>query len=204
MRLLTFVIGLLFLSGSNPEITYTTNLNEIVVVGSYDELSCGPRDLNFDSLGITGHPTIVKFIKDNYELARIIEYKTGVPSSVKLAQAILESGSGTSRLAKNANNYFGIKYSKNIKGVVGKYLAKEGWFSKFQNKEAGWTAHSLLLKRRYPKAFTAETTKDWFIQLKKSGYAEDPNYVNKLMFIVNKYQLENLNLKWKRKILSKH
>jgi LysM repeat protein len=118
-----------------------------------------------------------------------------IPASITLAQGILESGSGNSRLAQKANNHFGIKCHK---GWTGKtfYMdddAKDECFRKYDKVEDSYRDHSLFLTQRGRYSFLFEyDTKDykkWAYGLKKAGYATNPKYPELLIRIIEKYDL---------------
>ena len=132
-------------------------------------------------------------------------YRTGIPASIKLAQGLLESDWGRSELAREANNHFGIKCGGKWSGD-GYYLEdddrdKKGniipsCFRVFESSMESYIAHSEFLTsedraRRYAFLFEYETTdyKSWAKGLKKAGYATDRKYPNKLITIIEKYQL---------------
>lgn len=121
------------------------------------------------------------------------EYR--IPASITLAQGILESGSGNSRLAQKAKNHFGIKCHK---GWTGKtfYMdddAKDECFRKYNKVEDSYRDHSLFLTQRGRYSFLFEyDTKDykkWAYGLKKAGYATNPRYPELLIRIIEKYNL---------------
>ena len=118
-----------------------------------------------------------------------------IPASITLAQGILESGSGNSRLAQKANNHFGIKCHK---GWTGKtfYMdddAKDECFRKYNKVEDSYRDHSLFLTQRgrYSFLFDYDTKdyKSWAYGLKKAGYATNPKYPQLLIRIIEKYDL---------------
>ncbi len=122
------------------------------------------------------------------------EYK--IPASITLAQGILESGSGNSKLAQKANNHFGIKCHK---GWTGKTFrmdddAKNECFRKYKKAEDSYRDHSLFLTQRgrYSFLFEYKTTdyKKWAHGLKKAGYATNPKYPQLLIRIIEKYNLQ--------------
>jgi hypothetical protein len=121
------------------------------------------------------------------------EYR--IPASITLAQGILESGSGNSRLAQKANNHFGIKCHA---GWTGKtfYMdddAKDECFRKYDKAEDSYRDHSLFLTQRGRYSFLFEyDIKDymsWAKGLKKAGYATNPKYPELLIRIIEKYDL---------------
>lgn len=122
------------------------------------------------------------------------EYK--IPASITLAQGILESGSGNSRLAKKGNNHFGIKCHKGWKGktiYVDDDIEHE-CFRKYKNAEESFKDHSQFLTQRgrYSFLFEYNTTdyKKWAYGLKKAGYATNPKYPQLLIGIIERYNLD--------------
>ena len=119
-----------------------------------------------------------------------------IPSSITLAQGLLESNVGESRLARENNNHFGIKcFSKRCaKGHCTNFNDDhhKDFFRKFQTVEESFAAHSKLLQKdRYQKLFRLKTTdyKGWARGLKKAGYATDPRYADKLIRIIEDLEL---------------
>ncbi len=119
----------------------------------------------------------------------------GIPASITLAQGILESGSGNSNLAINANNHFGIKCNANWKGNT--YFKDDDTanecFRAYDNAEQSFIDHSVFLKRpRYAQLFTLEKTdyKGWALGLKQCGYATNPQYPQLLISYIEKYNLQ--------------
>lgn len=146
------------------------------------------------------------YIEAHKELAIIEMYRSGIPASITLAQAIHESQSGCSELARNANNHFGIKCKSYWEG--GKYYHEdddydrqgkliESCFRSYSSVFDSYVDHSNFLRhtRHYKKLFTIprEDYKSWAIGLQKCGYATDPNYARKLIKIVEKYNLTSLD-----------
>ena len=119
---------------------------------------------------------------------------SGVPASITLAQGCLESANGTSRLAREANNHFGIK----CKGWHGPSFlqdddAKNECFRSYDSAEQSFSDHSDFLRYndRYASLFDLDPTdyKAWARGLKKAGYATDPLYAEKLIKIIEEYRL---------------
>ena len=126
--------------------------------------------------------------------------KYGIPASITLSQALLESGTGNSDLAKYANNHFGIKCTSDWKGK-GYYKdddQKDDCFRVYNNPEESFKDHSEFLKRkRYAALF--ELDKDdyegWAKGLKAAGYATNPKYPDLLINIIEKYNLKQYDRK---------
>ena len=127
----------------------------------------------------------------------------GIPASIKMAQAILESSSGTSSLAKESNNHFGIKCGS---GWVGPKAYREdddydngllvkSCFRAYDDPSQSFRAHSNFLSnpnsKRYKFLFDLDRYdyKSWAQGLRKAGYATDPNYPSKLINLIEKYEL---------------
>ena len=122
----------------------------------------------------------------------------GIPASITLAQGLLESGNGNSVLATKGNNHFGIKCTSDWTG--GKTYhdddRKNECFRKYRDAAESYNDHALFLKRpRYASLFTLEPTdyKGWAYGLKKAGYATDPNYPKKLISLIERYALHQLD-----------
>ncbi len=136
-----------------------------------------------------------KFYIETYsELAMSEMSRTGVPASITLAQGILESASGRSQLAIQANNHFGIK-CHNWQGERMYFDDDEKGecFRKYPSPEQSFIDHSdfLRYRDRYKFLFDLKPTdyKGWAHGLKKAGYATDPKYAQKLIDIIEEYNL---------------
>lgn len=125
--------------------------------------------------------------------------KTGVPACITLAQGILESESGNSKLAQEANNHFGIKCHKEWGGKTFHQDddARDECFRKYSTVLESFDDHSDFLKTRSRYAFLFELDvtdyKGWAHGLKKAGYATNPNYAHKLIDLIERYNLEAIN-----------
>ena len=146
------------------------------------------------SIGAATNPTL-DYI-DKYSDIAIKEMKrTGVPASITLAQGILESNAGQSVLATKGNNHFGIKCHNDWKGKTMKMddNAPKECFRVYPNAEASFRDHSDFLRSRdrYKSLFELKQTdyKGWARGLKKAGYATDPGYADKLITLIEDYEL---------------
>jgi len=123
----------------------------------------------------------------------------GIPASITMAQGILESNSGMGALAMKSNNHFGIKCHKSWKGkkVYHDDDAKGECFRKYKNPEKSYRDHSIFLvsRDRYNSLFKINNGNyvKWAIGLKSAGYATDPNYAQKLISIIERYELWKLD-----------
>jgi len=134
------------------------------------------------------------FIKKYKSIAIEEMDRTGIPASIKLAQGILESGCGTSRLALNANNHFGIKcHNWNGASFTMDDDRRNECFRKYRNAEESWVDHSEFLcsRPRYAFLFDLPKTdyKGWAKGLKKAGYATAPDYAQNLIRIIEEEEL---------------
>lgn len=129
----------------------------------------------------------------NIAMREMIEYK--VPASITLAQGLLESGSGNSRLAKNGNNHFGIKCKKDWTGctILEDDDALQECFRCYTTAEESFKDHSRFLKenKRYATLFTFEITdyKAWASGLLAAGYATNKKYTDLLITCIEKNRL---------------
>ena len=127
------------------------------------------------------------------------EKQYGIPACITLAQGILESGSGRSRLATEANNHFGIKCHNDWKGkkIYKDDDKKNECFRVYDNAEQSYIDHSLFLvgKKRYADLFKLKITdyKGWAKGLKQAGYATNPKYPQLLIDIIELYDLANIS-----------
>lgn len=119
----------------------------------------------------------------------------GIPASIKLAQAILESGSGNGTLCRTANNHFGIKCKEEWTGETVNHTddAPDECFRKYSSALESFNDHSEFLANRvyYKNLFTLDQSdySAWAKELKKAGYATDPRYPQKLISIIERYKL---------------
>jgi len=124
----------------------------------------------------------------------------GIPASITLAQGILESGNGNSRLATEANNHFGIKCHKGWEGPSIKMDddAKDECFRKYEHAIESYKDHSFFLSQRgrYAFLFDLDITnyKGWARGLKQAGYATNPKYANLLIKIIEENDLHKYDL----------
>lgn len=132
---------------------------------------------------------------DAYKDAAIEQmHRYHIPASITLAQALLESGAGKSYLATKANNHFGIKVGV---GWNGPYITRDDdhkaeRFRKYKNVADSYEDHSqFLLKDRYRRLFDLNPLdyKGWARGLKACGYATSPTYANRLITIIETYDL---------------
>ena len=139
-----------------------------------------------------------RYIERYSSLAVEEMYRSGVPASITLAQGLLESRYGLSDLAIEANNHFGIK-CHNWAGAKMFYDddKKNECFRKYASAEESFRDHSdfLRYRDRYKFLFDLEPTdyEGWANGLRKAGYATDPSYPQKLIRIIEEYDLHKFD-----------
>ena len=145
---------------------------------------------------------IAKYIQDFGPIAQKEMAEFRIPASITIAQGLLESGNGSGRLAREANNHFGIKCHSdwNGKRIYHDDDEKGECFRVYQNPMTSYRDHSLFLseRRRYAFLFDLSPTnyKAWAKGLKKAGYATDPKYPQKLISLIERYELD----RWDKKV----
>ena len=135
-----------------------------------------------------------KYIKTYGTLAIKQQTQYKIPASITLAQGLLESGAGQSDLARRSNNHFGIKCHewKGARVYHDDDLRGE-CFRKYNTVEQSYIDHSKFLaeRPRYASLFKLRVTdyKGWAKGLQKCGYATDRAYANKLIKVIEDYEL---------------
>jgi hypothetical protein len=140
------------------------------------------------------------YINQFKNIAMQEQIRTGVPAAIKLGQAILESQTGKSRLATEANNHFGIKCKTEWRGpkIYHNDDANGECFRVYENAEASYIDHSNFLKTRTHYSFLFKLDvrdfTSWAFGLKQAGYATNPNYPAQLIKAINDYDLAQYTL----------
>lgn len=135
-----------------------------------------------------------QYIDQYKELAVEQMHKYRIPASITLAQGVFESGAGRSELARNGNNHFGIK-CRGWQGATVYFTddAPNECFRKYRSVKDSYEDHSLFLtgSQRYKALFQLRVTdyKGWARGLKQAGYATNPQYANRLIDIIELYEL---------------
>ncbi len=143
--------------------------------------------------------TAEQYIAQFKEAAIADMKKTGVPASITMAQGMFESDYGNSALASIAKNHFGVKCHKDWGGDT-YYMdddAPNECFRKYNSVEESYDDHSNFLRTRdrYKFLFDLSITdyKGWANGLKQAGYATNPAYADKLIEIIERYNLQALD-----------
>lgn len=120
--------------------------------------------------------------------------KYKIPASITLAQGLLESGAGQSKLTKESNNHFGIKCHSDWKGQTVRHNDdfNNECFRKYKNAHESFEDHSkFLLRPRYKALFDLKITdyRGWSKGLQQAGYATNKAYANSLIRLIETYEL---------------
>ena len=127
-------------------------------------------------------------------------HRAGVPASITMAQGILESSDGNSRLARLGNNHFGIKCKSDWKGksMLADDDAPDECFRAYDSPEESYKDHSQFLRSnwRYHELFELDITdyKGWAKGLRKAGYATNKSYHTILINLIERHELYKLDL----------
>jgi flagellum-specific peptidoglycan hydrolase FlgJ len=136
------------------------------------------------------------YVHEYEAIARAEMRKFGIPASITLAQGLLESGAGGSRLATRNNNHFGIKcFSKTCKkGHCSNFSddSHKDFFRIYASSAECYRAHSNLLssgRYQHLKKYGKYDYKRWAEGLQKAGYATDPSYAKKIIQLIEDFEL---------------
>ncbi len=148
---------------------------------------------------------------NNYKDIAVSEMKrAGIPASITLAQGMIESDFGRSKLAREANNHFGIKCHSEWTGqkIYHHDDRRNECFRKYNKPEDSFHDHSEFLKSgsRYRFLFDLAATdyKGWAHGLKKAGYATNPDYANMLIRKIEERNLHIYDIDYKPEITSQN
>jgi len=160
------------------------------ILGIFCFLFCFSTEMQAQNRGVNYQ----EYIRIHSELAIKHMHQYKIPASIKLAQALLESGAGTSDLVHSTNNHFAIKCNSNWSGDCKSYAddRPNDKFRVYQTVEESFEDHSRFLQQpRYRMLFDLDI-KDyaaWAKGLHGCGYATDPAYANKLIKLIEDYEL---------------
>ena len=166
--------------------------------GNAQSIAAFQSDLAPASAAMIKDKKALEFIKRYAPVAVAEMKKYDIPASIKMAQAMIESRAGQSRLAVQSNNYFGIKCKTKCKGCTCRNYADDGEYDMFRVFESPWESwreHSKLLQIDRYKGLKKHKKdyRKWAVGLKKAGYATDKKYAQKLIEIIELYQLYKLD-----------
>jgi flagellum-specific peptidoglycan hydrolase FlgJ len=138
---------------------------------------------------------VANYINEYSAIAMESMVQYGIPASITLSQGILESGAGAGKLTMKANNHFGIKCHTGWEGESVYHDDDElgECFRKYTDAKYSFRDHSLFLtqRSRYQELFKLgkDDYRGWAKGLRKAGYATDPKYPDKLIGIIERYNL---------------
>jgi len=156
--------------------------------------------------GETVKPYVSSYIEEYKYLAIDEMLQSGIPASITIAQAIVESNAGASVLARETNNHFGIKCKDYWEGSafyhpdddrdqLGKLIPS--CFRKYNSVTDSYRDHSNFLMNtdHYKPLFAYDKTdfKLWAMGLELCGYATDEGYADKLIHTIELYNLHELD-----------
>lgn len=174
--------------------------------------TAAPAPATAAPMGPTGTMTNEGFLAASIPAAQQSQRDTKVPTSVTLAQAILESGWGRSSLSANDRNFFGMKCFNNNAGsyaagcksystqecnTLGVCSTTVATFRTYASSTDSFRDHGASLKNltRYAAAFQYTHDPNQFIaEVHKGGYATDPQYTTKVVALMTKYNLYQYDL----------
>lgn len=123
--------------------------------------------------------------------------KYGIPASITLAQGIIESNAGRSKMAQRDNNHFGIKCTLKCIGCRCANYADDDVYDMFRIFESAWESYrehsKVLLKDRYKSCFKSKDYKHWANELQRCGYATSKKYAQGLIRLIEYYKLYKLD-----------
>jgi hypothetical protein len=139
--------------------------------------------------------TRAEYIERYKDIAISHMEKYGIPASIKMAQGLLESNNGNSRLATEGNNHFGIKCKSDWTGLTIHHDddAPDECFRRYPSAQDSWVDHSEYLdtQPRYGSLFSLDPMdyKAWAHGLKDCGYATNPRYAELLIKLIEDNRL---------------
>ena len=142
---------------------------------------------------------VKKYVSEYSDISIREMKKSGVPASITMAQGLLESAYGKSRLAVSANNHFGIKCKRTWKGKTIRHDddSAQECFRSYDSADESYRDHSRFLKDNSRYAFLFDYDpydyESWAHGLKKAGYATNPKYAYLLIDLIDRYNLSSLD-----------
>ena len=139
-------------------------------------------------------PSRQQYIDSYAEQAMLQMKRYGIPASVTLAQAIIESANGQSTLSKTANNHFGIKGTYNGDYVLANDDRPNEKFKKYDDVSQSYEDHSKVLMadryQKHTKNLSPDDYRGWAQGIKAGGYASDGNYVKTICSVIESCDLQ--------------
>ncbi|UUX33821.1 glycoside hydrolase family 73 protein [Fundicoccus culcitae] len=168
------------------------------------------QEIDISDFNLNQQSSRDEFVQTIAPTAQQLQTEYGVLASVSMAQAMLESEFGQSELASEHNNLYGVKTSpsdpEGVDYVTSEFVDNE-WveivdrFKVYPNWDASMRAHAELLyygtswdSEFYEPVISADTPSEQAKGLQEAGYATDPDYANKLINLINQYDLQQYDL----------
>ena len=163
---------------------------------------------NGRSSEVVSYTKVATFINAVAPMAQESQRIYGVPASVTLAQAILESGWGGSTLSRYGQAYFGVKCSSDTgpyatncvklptwEVINGQNVTVMAYFRSYQSLTDSILDHGHFLRNnsRYASAFNTTSPQSFARAIHAAGYATDPQYANKLIDLIEYNDLERFD-----------
>ena len=142
-------------------------------------------------------------IKDD---AMVSAAQSKIYASFSIAEAALESAWGSSMLALQGHNLFGVKADKSWTGntitfrtrefLNGRWCFVSALWRKYPSWLGCFTDHAEFLhhNKRYEKAFLAKSVEEFIVEIANAGYATDPLYASKIISIIKEHQLKSFDI----------
>lgn len=143
---------------------------------------------------VARHPGHEDYVRRHYKEAVRQMNRHSIPASITMAQGLVETGAGKSSLAKDFNNHFGIKCHSSWRGkrTYKTDDAPNECFRHYNSWQESYEDHSLFLKgKRYARLFElrSDDYRGWARGLQLAGYATNKGYANKLIQVIETYEL---------------
>ena len=198
-RILSLLLIIVFAAscGSKKKVV-TTKKEEVKIDNRGEENRETPAeivdDVKEEMPRNTYHYRVEDYIRDYAPIAQEEMRLYKIPASITLAQGILESGAGNGDLTRRANNHFGIKcHDWNGEKVYHDDDRRGECFRKYKHAKYSYRDHSLFLsgRGRYSELFDLDIDdyEGWAKGLRKAGYATDRRYPDKLIDLIERYEL---------------
>jgi flagellum-specific peptidoglycan hydrolase FlgJ len=131
-------------------------------------------------ISVNGNAQQSSYISQNKAMAETLAQEFGIPASIILAVAIVESGSGTSKASKTLNNHF---------GMVGKNMVNSSKYRSFLSVQESYRAFCELLSRKkyYSKLKGNGNHQEWIKAIASAGYSTQPQeWMRRISLVVSK------------------
>ncbi len=183
-----------------PKIDYfCTQINIFYFMKQFFKCFCAALLCSVGALAQSGQSVQWRYIENYKDMAIDQMQRYRIPASITLAQGLIESGAGQSRLAREAHNHFGIKVGI---GWTGPYIVMaddrpDDRFRKYRTDDESFEDHSRFLhnNQRYQSLFSLALTdyRGWANGLKRCGYATNPRYPEMLIGLIERYNLQQFD-----------